>query len=396
MDKASKTMIRLMSVLVLCSINFFILLFFFGSNLFQNIINLISLNSDKLPEEEKNLYNLQYYLFFNDIYRFFYSITILAIFIAVIGVFLRLKYAGRICVLANICAILTSVIVIIARILESNKGVHKAITKLSLGLVGDDFVTARILPRIPVLAIIVIVIAFLSLSLTKSSNILKIKLYNKANGLSAATIFLTGMYGYIGIDVLRNKITYFIINSKNLGSLNALYYLRTYFLENNVVLNWPISYILIVIIFVSLMYDRIFKKKMAGILSVLIPSILTIIIIVINFINKPVIFGRVTMDLNICDMVDSAYYSVLVNYLITSLCLNLMFVYIISIRGNHKQVFILITCNIVLNIIGQLIARNFNGIAIHFIMWSVADFITSIAVLLLTIKTHKFRKKRLE
>ena len=117
-------------------------------------------------------------------------------------------------------------------------------------------------------------------------------------------------------------------------------------------------------------------------------------IIVINVINKPVILGNVTTDLNICDMVDFAYYAFLVNFFITCLYINLMLVYIISVRGNKSQMLILITLNIILNLICQLIAKNFSGIAIHFVMWSVADLISAIVVLILMINIHRLKKKK--
>lgn len=392
MDKAKKTIIRLMSVLVLCSINFLNLLFLHGSNLFQNILNLINLNSDKLLEEEKNLYNYQYYYNFNVIYRFIYSIAIFALFMAIIGIIFRLNGTGQIAIVASITTILTSVVIIVSRALESNRYVHKFFTKIALGINNDDFVTMQVLPKYPIAPIIAIIFSLLCILMVKSSNILKIRMYNKSTGLSGATLFLVGMYGYIVIDVLRIRITYLIINNKDLGCVNALAYLREYCIENNFLLNLPISYIIIVIIGLGLLFDKLLKKKWAGILSVLIPVLISIVFIVISFVNKPVIFGNITMDLNICDMVDIAYYAFLVNFLITPLCLNLMLLYIISIKGNSKQIFILITLNMILNVITQIIAKFIPGIAIHYIMWSASDFITAIIVLILIIRIHRFRK----
>ena len=176
--------------------------------------------------------------------------------------------------------------------------------------------------------------------------------------------------------------------------MNSLNYLRTFYIDNNKILSLPISYILILIIGLGIITDKFLKKKIAGIISVLIPTLISIVIIVINIINKPVILGNVTTDLNICDMVDFAYFAFLANFLITCLYINLMLVYIISVRGNKTQMLILITINIILNLIGQIIAKNFSGIAIHFIMWSVADIISTVIVLVLMINIHKYRKRK--
>ena len=394
MDKAQKTYIRLVSIMVLLCLDFICLLCFLGGGLFQDILNLISLNSDKLTEAEKNLYNMQYYLAFNMIYRFVFSFAILAVFIAFIAVLFRLSKAGRIAIIANLSSIATAVVVIVARLLEGNKSVHRKITNLFLGINGDDFVTMQALPKLLVVPIIIIFLSLLCLAMVKSSKIEKIRLYNKANALSGTSIYMVAMYGYVGIDVLRNNLSYMIMNKKDLACMNSLNYLRTFYIDNNKILSLPISYILILIIGLGIITDKFLKKKIAGIISVLIPTLISIVIIVINIINKPVILGNVTTDLNICDMVDFAYFAFLANFLITCLYINLMLVYIISVRGNKTQMLILITINIILNLIGQIIAKNFSGIAIHFIMWSVADIISTIIVLVLMINIHKYRKRK--
>lgn len=394
MDKAQKTYIRLLSIMFLLCLDFLLLLVFLRGSLFQNILNLINLNSDKLTEAEKNLYNLQYYTAFNMIYRFIFSFAILAVFIAFVAVLSKLSKAGRIAVIGSYVSIATAIVVIAARALEDNKTVHKKITNSFLGINGDDFITMQALPKLPIVPILIIIVSLLCLAMVKSSKIEKIRLYNKASALSGTSIYLVAMYGYVGIDVLRNNLSYIIMNKKDLACYNALNYLRTFFIDNNKILSLPISYILIFIIGLGIVTDKFFKKKIAGIISVLIPSLISIVIIVINVINKPVILGNVTIDLNICDMVDFAYYAFLVNFFITCLYINLMLVYIISVRGNKSQMLILITLNIILNLICQLIAKNFSGIAIHFVMWSVADLISAIVVLILMINIHRIRKKK--
>lgn len=394
MDKAQKTYIRLLSIMFLLCLDFLLLLVFLRGSLFQNILNLINLNSDKLTEAEKNLYNLQYYTAFNMVYRFIFSFAILAVFVAFVAVLSKLSRAGRIAVIGSYASIATAIVVIVARALEGNKTVHKKITNSFLGINGDDFVTMQALPKLPIVPILIIIVSLLCLAMVKSSKIEKIRLYNKASALSGTSIYLVAMYGYVGIDVLRNNLSYMIMSKKDLACYNALNYLRTFFIDNNKVLSLPISYILIFIIGLGIVTDKYSKKKIAGIVSVLIPSLISIVIIVINVINKPVILGNVTTDLNICDMVDFAYYAFLVNFFITCLYINLMLVYIISVRGNKSQMLILITLNIILNLICQLIAKNFSGIAIHFVMWSVADLISAIVVLILMINIHRLRKKK--
>lgn len=394
MDKAQKTYIRLLSIMFLLCLDFLLLLVFLRGSLFQNILNLINLNSDKLTEAEKNLYNLQYYTALNMIYRFIFSFAILAVFVAFVAVLSKLSRAGRIAVIGSYASIATAIVVIVARALEGNKTVHKKITNSFLGINGDDFVTMQALPKLPIVPILIIIVSLLCLAMVKSSKIEKIRLYNKASALSGTSIYLVAMYGYVGIDVLRNNLSYMIMNKKDLACYNALNYLRTFFIDNNKILSLPISYILIFIIGLGIVTDKYFKKKIAGIVSVLIPSLISIVIIVINVINKPVILGNVTTDLNICDMVDFAYYAFLVNFFITCLYINLMLVYIISVRGNKSQMLILITLNIILNLICQLIAKNFSGIAIHFVMWSVADLISAIVVLILMINIHRLKKKK--
>ena len=180
MKKDEITMVRLLSLAVLMALSLFILLVLVGNNEFGQIISKMNNNSLNISENQNSVYNLYYYTGFNVIYQLFFSITVLFSAVSLTGILLRIGNTGIIASVAAIFNMMTGILLLMARILESSSSMHAWIDSFYIdGVVKGQIETAQLMDKIPVLYILLVILGILELMMVKSSGIRHIKMFSK-------------------------------------------------------------------------------------------------------------------------------------------------------------------------------------------------------------------------
>lgn len=154
---------RLLSLAVLMALSLFILLVLVGNNEFGHIISKMNNNSLNISENQNSVYNLYYYTGFNDIYQILFSLTVLFTAVSLTGILLRIGNTGIIASVAAIFNMMTGILLLMARILESSSSMHACIDSFYIdGVVKGQIETAQLMDKIPALYILLVIWEYLS------------------------------------------------------------------------------------------------------------------------------------------------------------------------------------------------------------------------------------------
>ena len=376
MKKDEITMVRLLSLAVLMALSLFILLVLVGNNEFGQIISKMNNNSLNISENQNSVYNLYYYTGFNVIYQLFFSITVLFSAVSLTGILLRIGNTGIIASVAAIFNMMTGILLLMARILESSSSMHAWIDSFYIdGVVKGQIETAQLMDKIPVLYILLVILGILELMMVKSSGIRHIKMFSKNKQTNLAVFLTPALVTYVWEGFIRRNILFEIIKNGDSQRMTVNEYLTGYYIGNKIFFNWMIMLLLATIICIIIQSGVI--KGLSGRAGMLagigIPALVTIIPSVIYAFNPPALFGYLTLDISLCDMTDNAFYMYLVTFCVSMTAAFILIYLVISgILDMRKLAFIFII-NVVISVVLMIIVSGKSSLAIQYMPWIVAD-----------------------
>lgn len=207
MKKDEITRVRLLSLAVLMALSLFILLVLVGNNEFGQIISKMNNNSLNISENQNSVYNLYYYTGFNVIYQLFFSLTVLFTAVSLTGIVLRIGNTGIIASVAAIFNMMTGILLLMARILESSSSMHAWIDSFYIdGVVKGQIETAQLMDKIPALYILLVILGILELMMVKSSGIRHIKMFSKNKQTNAVVFLMPALVIYVWEGFIRKNI----------------------------------------------------------------------------------------------------------------------------------------------------------------------------------------------
>lgn len=378
MKKDEITRVRLLSLAVLMALSLFILLVLVGNNEFGQIISKMNNNALNIPESQNSVYNLYYYTGFNVVYQLFFSLTILFTAMSVAGILLRIGNTGIAAFVSAILNLLTSMLLLFARIWESSVSMHAMIDSVYLeGVVKEQIETTQLLDKVPVLYILLIVLGILELLMVKSSGIMRIKMFAKNKKTNAVNYLVPALIIYVRTGFIRQGILSVIIRNGDSQRMTVNEYLTGYYIGNKIFFNWSWMIMLLIATIICMIIQSGIIKGLSGRAGMLagigIPALVTIIPSVIYAFNPPALFGYLTLDISLCDMTDNAFYMYLVTFCVSMTAAYILIYLVISgILDMRKLTFIFII-NVVISVVLMIIVSGKSSLAIQYMPWIVAD-----------------------
>lgn len=378
MKKDEITMVRLLSLAILMALSLFILLVPIGSNEFGQIISKMNNNALNIPESQNSVYNLYYYTGFNVVYQLFFSLTILFTAMSVAGILLRIGNTGIAAFVSAILNLLTSMLLLFARIWESSVSMHAMIDSVYLdGVVKEQIETTQLLDKVPVLYILLIVLGILELLMVKSSGIMRIKMFAKNKKTNAVNYLVPALIIYVWAGFIRQDILSVIIRNGDSQRMTINEYLTAYYIGNKIFFNWSWMIMLLLATIICIIIQSGVIKGLSGRAGMLagigIPALVTIIPSVIYAFNPPALFGYLTLDISLCDMTDNAFYMYLVTFCVSMTAAFILIYLVISgILDMRKLTFIFII-NVVISVVLMIIVSGKSSLSIQYMPWIVAD-----------------------
>lgn len=378
MKKDEITMVRLLSLAILMALSLFILLVPIGSNEFGQIISKMNNNALNIPESQNSVYNLYYYTGFNVVYQLFFSLTILFTAMSVAGILLRIGNTGIAAFVSAILNLLTSMLLLFARIWESSVSMHAMIDSVYLdGVVKEQIETTQLLDKVPVLYILLIVLGILELLMVKSSGIMRIKMFAKNKKTNAVNYLVPALIIYVWAGFIRQDILSVIIRNGDSQRMTINEYLTAYYIGNKIFFNWSWMIMLLLATIICIIIQSGVIKGLSGRAGMLagigIPALVTIIPSVIYAFNPPALFGYLTLDISLCDKTDNAFYMYLVTFCVSMTAAFILIYLVISgILDMRKLAFIFII-NVVISVVLMIIVSGKSSLSIQYMPWIVAD-----------------------
>lgn len=378
MKKDEITMVRLLSLAILMALSLFILLVPIGSNEFGQIISKMNNNALNIPESQNSVYNLYYYTGFNVVYQLFFSLTILFTAMSVAGILLRIGNTGIAAFVSAILNLLTSMLLLFARIWESSVSMHAMIDSVYLdGVVKEQIETTQLLDKVPVLYILLIVLGILELLMVKSSGIMRIKMFAKNKKTNAVNYLVPALIIYVWAGFIRQDILSVIIRNGDSQRMTINEYLTAYYIGNKIFFNWSWMIMLLLATIICIIIQSGVIKGLSGravmLAGIGIPALVTIIPSVIYAFNPPALFGYLTLDISLCDMTDNAFYMYLVTFCVSMTAAFILIYLVISgILDMRKLAFIFII-NVVISVVLMIIVSGKSSLSIQYMPWIVAD-----------------------
>lgn len=378
MKKDEITMVRLLSLAILMAVSLFVLLVPVGSNEFGHIISKMNNNSLNIPESQNSVYNLYYYTGLNVFYQLFFSLTILFTAVSVAGIFLRIGNTGMAAVVAAVLNIATGVLLLFARICESSVSMHAMLDSIYLdGVLKNQIETAQLLDKVPVLYILLIILGILEILMIKSSGIMRIKLFADNKKTNAIQCLIPALVMYVWAGFIRADILSVIIRNGDFQRITINEYLSEYYIGSKIFFSWSWMIMLLIATILCMIIRSGIIKGLSGrsgmLVSIGIPTFVTIIPSVIYAFNPPALFGHLTLDISLCDMTDNAFYMYLAAFCVCMTAAYILIYLVINgILDMRRLAFIFIT-NVVISVIMTIIVSGKASLAIQYMPWIVAD-----------------------
>ena len=354
MKKDEITRVRLLSLAVLLALSLFILLVLVGNNEFGHIISKMNNNSLNISENQNSVYNLYYYTGFNVVYQLFFSLTVLFTAVSLTGILLRIGNTGIIASVAAIFNMMTGILLLMARILESSSSMHAWIDSFYIdGVVKGQIETAQLMDKIPALYILLVILGILELMMVKSSGIRHIKMFSKNKQTNAVVFLMPALVIYVWEGFTG------------------------YYIGNKIFFNWSWMIMLLIATILCIIIQSGIIKGLSGRAGMLagigIPALVTIMPSVIYAFNPPALFGYITLDISLCDMTDNAFYMYLVTFCVCMTAAYILIYLVISGLLDMRKLAGIFVINVVISVILMIIVSGKSSLAIQYMPWIVAD-----------------------
>lgn len=383
MKKDEIALVRIMSVAALLLMQSLILILALGSRFFTRIIS---------SSEDASVYNVFYYTGANYIYEIIFPIAVILTIGAALGVLFKINKSGRCALLGSILSIVTGLFIIVTKLGEN----VKFIRRMLIGLVVDDvnsmdLVSSNMIGIRFIFAILLIFVAVVTLLLIKSSNINTLKLYNKKKAQGIFIYLLPVLYGTLIIDLIRNNTIVPKVISR-LGNMHvgAFDIINTYYYGNRFFFNTSVVYIFGAGLIISLICRHMsekFNSNVALIISVGTPTIVTAIMCLLFYNNPPALFGAITVDFALCDVVEAGFAVSLIAWVIQVLFINMLNYAIVYNRLNLKPMLIIMAQNIITGLLLLIIMTK--TLSLAYVAVIISDVISIVLLIFFCLNYSK-------
>lgn len=354
MKKDDILIIRLVSVAVLLAALALIILFGVRFNVFTQLSDRIADGTITTADGGFPLYASLYYRGMGAIYNILFSLLIYSAVVSIAGIFLKIKGTPALAACASITGIVTGVFLVLSKCFENNSLLNRLFTRIYLGepinYIKADNAVGAMPVRVVVFGILLIVIGCLARIMVKTSLIGRMKIY-KASGAAWLILLLPVAYG-LYIDLVRSQVMEWAF-SHNTVSQQIYGIFDDYYLKDIFFISLDKICVVLIAAVITLMLSKAgFKKKLIKHITAIAVGILSSIGVIIFLANPPRLFGYITVDESVCDMVESAgivavlviLLDIIVTGFLTSLCLDT------SNRISYKKILIIISCSMIISI----------------------------------------------
>lgn len=354
MKKDDILIIRLVSVAVLLAALALIILFGVRFNVFTQLSDRIADGTITTADGGFPLYASLYYRGMGAIYNLLFSLLIYSSVVSIAGIFLKIKGTHALAACASITGIVTGVFLVLSKCFENNSLLNRLFARIYLGesinYVKADNAVGAMPVRVVVFGILLIVIGCLARIMVKTSLIGRMKIY-KASGAAWLILLLPVAYG-LYIDLVRSRVMEWAF-SHNTVSQQIYGIFDDYYLKNIFFISLDKICVVLIAVVITLVLSKAgFKKKLIKHITAIAVGVLSAIGVIIFLANPPRLFGYITVDESVCDMVESVgivavlviLLDIIVTGLLTSLCLDT------SNRISYKKILIIISCSMIISI----------------------------------------------
>ncbi len=354
MKKDDILIIRLVSVAVLLAALALIILFGVRFNVFTQLLDRITDGTITTADGGFPLYASLYYRGMGAVYNILFSLLIYSSVVSIAGIFLKIKGTPSLAACASITGIITGVFLVLSKCFENNSLLNRLFARIYLGesinYVKADNAVGAMPVRVVVFGILLIIIGCLARIMVKTSLIGRMKIY-KASGASWLILLLPVIYG-LYIDLVRSRVMEWAF-SHNTVSQQIYGIFDDYYLKDIFFISLDKICVVLIAAVITLVLSKAgFKKKLIKHITAIAVGFLSAIGVIIFLSNPPRLFGYITVDESVCDIVESAgiaavlviLLDIIVTGLLTSLCLDT------SNRISYKKILIIISCSMIISI----------------------------------------------
>ena len=233
--------------------------------------------------------------------------------------------------------------------------------------------------------VFLIVLGVFCLVIVKGTRLDKMKAYSSNSKAACYSIFIPVLMGSMVFEFLRELLISVLCQHGDTYTASAYACIRSYYFEWEWFFDYPYVLYLILTVLGVIVLSKVklpLPEKFNS--AWLVPGILTVIGIVrsvVYLFNAPPLFGYLTFDEKLCDVIESAYPLYMLVYILDMVFLMVLVVMILQEQGSTKK--ILAVCGIAtaVSIIGILICGFTAGLPAMYITAAVADVIGLIGLL---------------
>lgn len=354
MKKDDILIIRLVSVAVLLAALALIILFGVRFNVFTQLSDKIADGTITTSAGGFPLYASLYYRGMGAVYNILFSLLIYSAVVSIAGIFLKIKGTPALSACASITGIITGVFLMISKCFENNSLLNRLFARIYLGesinYIKADNAVGVIPVRVVVFGILLIVVGCLARIMVKTSLIGRMKIY-KSSGASWIILILPVVYG-LYIDLIRSRVIEWAFSHNTVsGQIYGIF--DDYYLKDIFFISTDKICTVLIAAVITLVLSRIgFKKKLIKYITAIAVGVLSAIGIIVFLANPPRLFGYITTNESVCDIVESVgivavlvmLLDIMVTGVLTSLCLDT------SNRISYKKILIIISCSMIISI----------------------------------------------
>lgn len=354
MKKDDILIIRLVSVAVLLAALALIILFGVRFNVFTQLSDRIADGTITTAAGGFPLYASLYYRGMGAVYNILFSLLIYSAVVSIAGIFLKIKGTPALAACASITGIITGVFLVLSKCFENNSLLNRLFARIYLGesinYIKADNAVGVIPVRVVVFGILLIVVGCLARIMVMTSLIGRMKIY-KSSGASWIILILPVVYG-LYIDLIRSRVMEWAFSHNTVsGQIYGIF--DDYYLKDIFFISTDKICAVLIAAVITLVLSRIgFKKKLIKYFTAIAVGVLSAIGVIIFLVNPPRLFGYITTNESVCDIVESAgivavlviLLDIIVTGVLTSLCLDT------SNRISYKKILIIISCSMIISI----------------------------------------------
>lgn len=377
MKKEDIIVIRIISAAILLAALALILLFGAGSGLFYHYIEMI--NNNEYSNMAGSAYNAAFFNGANTIYTFLFDLTLYTTIIGAMGLLLKLKGVSSIALCGAISSIITGVYIVLVYILENNVLLHKAASYIYLHEAGSYVDGDRILHvKVVIVGIVLIVIGILAILIIKSSNVKKMYSYNSSYKHMGMISMLPVFYGCIFMEIVKNILLELVISIQEQdGQVYTI--LTEHYFDGMPLFHIKLIWVVLISAVIIVLVNRFIRKfQIDKTIIGIVFGLAYVVQIVFIIVNPPRLFGYLSFDEHICDMVDSSNIIYMIMYALDVVLVSILTAVCLKDDYSHKKILITLIIHFVISILA-IIGLDFISFSAMFAGCAAADLIALIS-----------------